>query len=75
MEKKIVEVKEFSYLGYVLQKNGGQAAQIKDKMRPFSSGGGIGAGTGDQEKKIREKLRKKAVTIRQIDGNKMGVKI
>lgn len=37
MEKKIVEVKEFIYLGYVLQKNGGQAAHIRDRMRKVAA--------------------------------------
>lgn len=27
------EVKEFSYLGYKLQRNGGQEGQIKERMR------------------------------------------
>jgi len=31
--KKIEEVKEFTYLGYKLQKNGGQEAQVKEKAR------------------------------------------
>ena len=30
---RIEEVKEFCYLGYVFQKNGGQEAQIKDRVR------------------------------------------
>lgn len=32
-EKRIEVVKEYSYLGYVLQKNKGQEAQIKDRAR------------------------------------------
>lgn len=32
-EKRIEEVKEFRYLGYVLQKNGGQEAQVRDRGR------------------------------------------
>ncbi|KAL6420867.1 hypothetical protein ACFW04_014383 [Cataglyphis niger] len=31
--KVIEEAKEFTYLGYVMQKNGGQDAQIRDKLR------------------------------------------
>jgi len=31
--KKIEEVKEFTYLGYKLQRNGGQDAQIKERAR------------------------------------------
>ncbi|KAL6420586.1 hypothetical protein ACFW04_014633 [Cataglyphis niger] len=31
--KVIEEVKEFSYLGYVMQRNGGQEAQIRDRLR------------------------------------------
>lgn len=31
--KRIEEVKEFNYLEYVLQKNGGQEAQIREKER------------------------------------------
>lgn len=31
--KRIEEVREYSYLGYVLQKNDGQEAQIKDRVR------------------------------------------
>ncbi|KAL6418256.1 hypothetical protein ACFW04_012239 [Cataglyphis niger] len=31
--KVIEEVKEFFYLGYVMQRNGGQEAQIKDRLR------------------------------------------
>lgn len=30
---KIKEVKEFIYLGYTLQRNGGQDAQIRDRVR------------------------------------------
>jgi len=29
--KRIEEVKEIKYLGYVLQKNGGQKEQVKDR--------------------------------------------
>lgn len=36
-EKRIVEVKEFTYLGYVLQKNRGQAAQIRDRIRKVAA--------------------------------------
>lgn len=32
-EKRMEEVKEFSYLGYKLQRNGGQERQIKEKIR------------------------------------------
>ncbi|KAL6419260.1 hypothetical protein ACFW04_013990 [Cataglyphis niger] len=32
-KKVIEEVKEFTYLGYVMQKNGGQKAQIRDRVR------------------------------------------
>lgn len=31
--RKIEEVKEFKYLGYVLQKNGRQEAQVRDRIR------------------------------------------
>jgi len=31
--EKLEEVKEFKYLRYVFQKNGGREAQIKDGMR------------------------------------------
>lgn len=31
--KTIEEVKEFKYLGYVLQRNGGQEAHIKDRVK------------------------------------------
>lgn len=31
--RKIEEVKEFRYLGYILQSNGGQEAQIKDRVK------------------------------------------
>lgn len=31
--KRIEEVKEFAYLGYKLQRNGGQEAQVKDRVR------------------------------------------
>jgi len=31
--KRIEEVKEFRYLGYVFQKNGGQEAQIRDRIK------------------------------------------
>ncbi|KAL6420236.1 hypothetical protein ACFW04_014606 [Cataglyphis niger] len=31
--KVIEEVKEFAYLGYVMQRNGGQEAQIRDRLR------------------------------------------
>lgn len=31
--KRIEEVREFKYLGYVLQKNGGQEAQIRDRRK------------------------------------------
>jgi len=38
--KTIEEVKEFKYLGYVLQKNGGQEAHIKDRVRRAAAGMG-----------------------------------
>lgn len=31
--KTIEEVKEFKYLGFVLQRNGGQEAHIKDRVK------------------------------------------
>lgn len=31
--KKIEEVKEFTYLGYKVQRNGGQEAHVKDRVR------------------------------------------
>lgn len=31
--KRIEEVKEFTYLGYKLQRNGGQEAHVKDKVK------------------------------------------
>lgn len=34
MEKKIIkEVKEFAYLGYTLQRNGGQKTQVRNVVR------------------------------------------
>jgi len=38
--KVIEEVKEFRYLGYVLQRNGGQEAQIRDRVRRAAAGMG-----------------------------------
>lgn len=32
-EKEIEKVKEFAYLRYMLQKNGGQDAQVKERVR------------------------------------------
>jgi len=31
--KRIEEVKEYRYLGYILQRNGGQEAQVRDRGR------------------------------------------
>ena len=31
--KRIEEVKEFKYLGYVFKRNGGQEAHIRDRLR------------------------------------------
>jgi len=31
--KKLEEVKEFRYLGYILQRNGGQEAQVKERIK------------------------------------------
>lgn len=32
-EKRIVEIKEYKYLGYVVQRNGGQEAQVEDRVK------------------------------------------
>lgn len=32
-KKRIEEVKKFAYLEYTLQRNGGQEAQVKDRVR------------------------------------------
>ncbi|EFN81241.1 hypothetical protein EAI_09373, partial [Harpegnathos saltator] len=31
--KRIEEVKEYKYLGYVMRRNGGQEAQVRDRVR------------------------------------------
>lgn len=49
--KEIKEVKEFTYLGYKTQKNGGQEAYVKDRCKEGRSGNKTGVGkrrfTGD----------------------------
>lgn len=47
--KKIEKVREFNYLGYVMQKNDGQEAQIRKSLKRCS---GNGTSMGDREKKI-----------------------
>jgi len=36
----IEEVREFKYLGYVLQRNGGQEAQVRDRIKRAAAGMG-----------------------------------
>lgn len=48
--RKIEEVREFTtYLGYVLQRNGGQEAHIRESQNSSSNNG---AGMGDREEEI-----------------------
>jgi len=47
--KVIEEVREFKYLGYVLQTNGGQEAQVKDRIRKAAAGMGKIWGLGKRK--------------------------
>lgn len=52
---------EVKYLGYTLQSNGGQEAQVRDKMKRTASI--MGVGTRDWKQEIWKGLRKKVVDI------------
>jgi len=43
------EVKEFKYLGYVLQRNGGQEAQVRDRIKRAAAGMGKIWGLGKRK--------------------------
>jgi len=60
----IEEVKEFKYLGYILQKNGGQEAHIKDRVRRAAARMGQ---IWELGKKIRRGLEKEGMAFRQIN--------
>ncbi|KYN19072.1 hypothetical protein ALC57_08604 [Trachymyrmex cornetzi] len=48
--KRIEEVKKFKYLGYTLQKNGGQEEHVKEKVAKAAAV--MGQVMGDREKEI-----------------------
>jgi len=56
----IEDVKEFRYLGYVLHRNGGQEAQIRDRVRKIATRMGTDMGKrrieGDWGKWMFDKL-------------------
>lgn len=49
-EKRIEEVKEFKYLRFVFQRNGGTEAHIKDRVRKGTAI--MGQGMRNREKKV-----------------------
>lgn len=57
----IEEVKEFKYLGYILERNGGQEAHIRDRIKKATTIMGQ-----IWEKKICRGLGKEALVIRQV---------
>lgn len=52
---------EVKYLGYTLQSNGGQEAQVRDRMKRAASI--MGVDTRDWKQEIWKGLRKKVVDI------------
>lgn len=58
--KKIEEVREFTYLGYRMQRNGGQEAQVREKIKKAA----VGSGLEYRKKEIRQKLGKKIMAVR-----------
>lgn len=60
-EKKLEEVKEYTYLGYTLQRNGGQEAQRKTKKSSNETS------VANKEKEIWKGLGKKIIVVRQAD--------
>ena len=54
------EVKEFRYLGFMLQRNGSQEAHVKEREK---SGSSNRTGMGDRKKKIWKGLGKKTMTV------------
>lgn len=55
--KKIEEVKEFAYLGYTLQRNGGQEVQVRDRVKRTA------AVMRDREEEVRERLGEKVMAL------------
>lgn len=51
--KKIEEVREFTYLGYKMQRNGGQEAHVREKNQKGS--GGDGTDLEYRKEEIRQK--------------------
>lgn len=43
-ERKIEEVKEFAYLRYTIQRNGGQETYVRNRIRKATAVNGNGAG-------------------------------
>lgn len=64
--KKLEEVKEYKYLGYTLQRNGGQEAHVKERIKKSSSDDGRGVGN-DRKEKIWRELEQKDMAFRQVD--------
>lgn len=62
--KKLEEVKEYKYLGYTLQRNGGQEAHIKERIKKSSSGRGVG---NDRKENVWRELEQKDMAFRQVD--------
>ncbi|XP_071579341.1 uncharacterized protein [Temnothorax nylanderi] len=59
--KELGEVKEFRYLGYMFQRNGGQEAQGRERIKKAAAV--MGKIWGDREEEIWERLGKKIVAI------------
>lgn len=60
-EERWKRVREFRYLGNTLQKNGGQEAHVKERVRKAATMNGTGM--GNWEKEVWERLRKKTLNI------------
>lgn len=58
-ERRIEEVKEFTYVGYTLQKNGSQEAQVRNRESSCCDG----AGMEYRKKKVWEELREEVMVI------------
>lgn len=59
-------MKEYKYLGYTLQRNGGQEAHVKERIKKSSSGDGRGVGN-DRKEKVWRELEQKDMAFRQVD--------
>jgi len=60
--KKLEEMGEFRYLGYMLQRNGGQEAQVRERIKKAAAVLGLGY----REKKVWKGLGEEIMAVRQI---------